>query len=227
MTTESNPPQGTQPPNASPAGGGQPTAPAAPAAPGQSPGGGGGSSDNVEWLRAELRKATTQRDEWKGKVREQELAEAQDLQGQVEALQQQLSEKAKAETAALEQLQERDRLDRRRQFVDAILSRVPDGKREDFRLMLAGLEQNGDVVIPDENPTEAAAAELEKLADRYPGWFSGGSGSVGSPAGPGGGPLPAEWSALTPEQKEALSDEDFSKRYGNQRKKTGRKTMMG
>lgn len=199
--------------------------PPAPAAPAQSSGGGGGS-DAAEYWRVQAQKAFEERDQYKGKVREYEERDGKDLASELEAVKQELAAKAEAEAAALGQLQEHKRMEVRRQFVDAILSRVPDGRRDEVRLMLSGLEKEGQLSIPDDDPVKAAEAAMTQLADRYPGWFSGGSSGPGKQSGPGV-QYPGEWNQLTPEQQETISDEDFSKFYGRGRPRTTRKTFLG
>lgn len=224
MTTSNTnaPTQGAPAPAPAPAPSASPQAPAAPA---QSSGGGGGS-DAAEYWKAQAQKAFEERDQFKGKVREYEERDGKDLASELEAVKQELAAKTEAEAQAQQQLQERDRMEVRRQFVDAILSRVPEGRRDEVRLMLSGLEKEGQLSIPDEDPTKAAEAAVTKLADSYPGWFSGGSSGPGTQAGPRGA-YPPEWNQLTPEQKASISEEDFFKLYGGGRARQGRKTFLG
>ena len=214
-------------PNANPA---PPPAPAPPK-PEPAPATGSGSGDRMQYLEAEVRKLVAERDEFKAKARGLEDSNAakalEELQSQNEALQAQLEEKAAAEAKAAEELKERDRLERRRQFVDTVLSRVSDEKRGDFELMLAGLEQKGEVVIPDEEPVKGAEEAITKLADRYPGYFDAGGGGPTTPAGPGGGPLPDDFMALSPEQQQAMSQEEFEQNYGAKSGKRRRTGLFG
>ena len=236
-TSNSNAPAPGTPAPSTPAAGGAPapsSAPApAPSAPASS--GGGGGSDAAYW-KAEAEKARGDRDKLKSKLRERGEAEDQAARA---AMEEELAQKTKVEADLLGKLQERNRADARGHFVDAILARVPEGQREDVELRLAGLEQKGELSIPGDYPddvtpadlrklaTEAAGAELTTLVDRYPGWFAGGSTGVGTPAGPGGGPMPKDWMALSPEEQRNMSDEDFAKHYGSQRTTKKRRTLMG
>lgn len=239
-------PNGNNPPtpNPTPAAGGAPApAPASPPAPAvPSSGGGGGGNDpaaRLKYLEEENARLIAQRDEYKGKFRASGEDRVKELEGERDALKTQLDERTAAEAKALDELKERNRMDVRRQFVDAILARVPEGQREDVDLRLSGLEQKGELAIPSELPENATAADLRKLAtdsatealtklvDRYPGWFAGGPSGVGAPAGPGTGPMPENWNDLPEEVQRNMSDEDFAKHYGSKRTKQKRKTLMG
>lgn len=212
----------------------------APAVP-SSGGGGAGRDPNerIRYLEEENRRLYAERDGDKAKNRSLSDDRFKELEGEKTALQKQLEERTAAEAKVLGELQERTRMDVRRQYVEAILARVPEGKREDVDLRLAGLEQKGELTIPVEFPENATPADLQKLAtesaeealtklvDRYPGWFAGGPAGVGTPAGPGGGPMPEDWMALPEEVQRNMSDEDFAKHYGSKRPKKKRRTLLG
>jgi len=237
MTTpnENTPPPVTPAPAPAPAA--TPAPAPAPAVPSSGSGGGGRDPlERIQYLEQQNAQLISQRDEYKGKIRESENT---DFQAELSAKDEQLKEKTDAEARLLGRLKERNRVDARGQFVEAILARVPEGQRADVDLRLAGLQQKGELSIPDEIPDDATPADIRKLAtdaaaealttlvDSYPGWFAGGSTGVGTPRGPGGGPMPEDWMALDEETRRNMSDEDFEKHYGSKRTQKKRKTLLG
>jgi hypothetical protein len=184
-------------------------------------------ADEASFWKNEALQAFRARDEKAAKLREYQSREDKDLAAELAAAKERLAALESSEEEARTQLQEHRRTEVRRRFVDAISTGVPPGMKKMFSLLVAGLEQSGEIGFPDENPEEAAEAVAQKLKDDYPQFFTGDGGPLGRPAGPSG-ELPEDFNDLTPEQQRNLSDEDFHKHYGagRKRRKTGR-TIFG
>ncbi len=162
-------------------------------------------------LKSKFAEVQTQRDT----LRQSRSAQTiEGLQGELADLQQKLDAKTQAESEVLAQLQERTRLERRGKYMDTVLSRVPADKREDFGLMLAGLEQKGEFSTDVEDPVTEAEATITKLADRYPAYFTAPTGGPGNPAGPQSRPSSTNWADLPADEQRAMSEEQFAKFFG-------------
>ncbi len=149
-----------------------------------------------------------------------------DLRDENEALKAKLQAQEAAGAEARAALEERARLERRSEYHGVILTGVPEAKRDEIRLILAGMEAEGTIKIPAEKHKEAAEEKRAELVDRHPGWFSGGSAPIATPAGPGAGPMP-DFMSLPEHVQKSMSQEDFEKHYGANAPRTKRTTLMG
>jgi hypothetical protein len=139
------------------------------------------------------------------------------LQGVVASLQNELKAKESALAETSSKLTERDRRDRRRDFTDVILQRAQEQHREELRLILSGLQEDGEIDMYAEDTKPAAAKAAEKLAKRYPEKFRPADGTAqGGTQAAAGKTIPdgVAFQDLPPETQRSMSDEEFAKRYG-------------
>lgn len=194
-------------------------------------GDGGGGTSQQDWRNHDdVKKAFKSRDEAKAaaKAAAAELAEVKarlaaiesekmkadgNLSGLLDA-EQTARKAAEAKAAELETaVQERTRQDRRREIVDAILDGAHPQRKDELRLMLAGLHESGELDLYAEDPKAESRKALDKLRKRLPSYFTPGNSSTGAtPQGPGRDLSQVDWMQLTPEEQRSVSPEDF-RRY--------------
>lgn len=140
----------------------------------------------------------------------------------VETLQKQLDETKTLLADATSKLTEAGRRDRRRVITDVVLSAADPAHQEVLRHALVGLAEAGELDLNAEDASSEGAKVLGKLTKRFPAYFrKEGAATGGSPAGPTASlPPNVQWGDLTPEQRERMTDDDFSKLFGRDRAAT-------
>lgn len=140
--------------------------------------------------------------------------------------------RAEAEAKAKEisdQLEQRTRQDRRREIVDAILEAAHPQRKEELRLMLAGLHESGDVDLYAEDAKIEGKKALDKLRKRLPSYFTpSGTATGATQSGPGRDYSNVDWMQLTPEEQGNVSPEDFRKHFAGRGSRTrGASALFG
>lgn len=171
-------------------------------------------------LRAERDRLQKERDDLLAKQTAAERAKAEaegNLRGLVDSLQNELKAKEAATAEIASKLAERERRDRRRDFTDVILQRTHEQHREEVRLILSGLHEDGEIDLYAEDTKPAAIKAAEKLAKRYPEKFRPHDGAPqGGTQAPAGKTIPegVAFQDLPPDMQRSMSDEEFKRRYG-------------
>lgn len=142
--------------------------------------------------------------------------------------------KARAEIEAKakelsDQLEQRSRQDRRREVVDTILDGAHPQRKEELRLMLAGLHESGDVDLYAEDAKAEGRKALDKLRKRLPSYFTpSGTATGATQSGPGRDFSNVDWMQLTPEEQRNVSPEDFRKHFAGRGTRTrGSSALFG
>lgn len=210
----------------------------------QTDGGQGNGTDGEAWRNhADVKKIIAKRDEMSSKAREaQARADAAEAKlaeyeaarmkaegnttGLLEA-ERKKREEAEAKAAELSSKEEaRARQDRRREIVDAILDEAHPQRKDELRLMLAGLHEAGDLDLYAEDAKAEGKKALDKLRKKMPAYFTPADArSTPSPRGPGRDLTGVQWMDLTPDEQRAVSAEDFRKHFAG-RGGGGRKTSL-
>lgn len=135
---------------------------------------------------------------------------------------------AKAQAAA-EQLEQRSRQDRRREVVDTILDGAHPQRKEELRLMLAGLHESGDVDLYAEDAKAEGRKALDKLRKRLPSYFTPSGSVVGATqSGPGRDYSNVDWMQLTPEEQRNIPQEEFRRHFaGRGTRQSGGSALFG
>jgi hypothetical protein len=172
---------------------------------GQQGSSGGGGAEGEQWRNVgEVKKIIGDRDKYKAEADEakRKLAEVEakerdagksDEAKRLAAIERERDEAKNKLAESDQKIQERDRKDRKRAIVDAILESANPERKEELRLMLPGLHEDGELDLYAEDAKKEGKSALEKLRKRLPG---------------------VEWMQLTPEEQRSMSPEDFRKHFG-------------
>lgn len=155
-------------------------------------------------------------------IKAQQMAAAGDLTGLLEG---EKKARAEAETKAreaAEQLEHRARQDRRRDIVDTIVGEAHPQRKDELRLMLAGLHESGEIDLYAEDAKTEGRKALEKLRKRLPAYFSPSGSAVGATQnGPGRDYSDVDWMQLTPEEQRNMSQDDFRRHFAGRGARQG------
>lgn len=189
--------------------------------------GGGGSGDGEQWRNVgEVKQIIAKRDKL--------AADNAELQKRLDAIEAEKRDAGKSDEAkrlaAIERERdeaknklveaekketERSRQDRRRAIADAILDSANPERKEELRLMLPGLHEDGEIDLYAEDAKAEGKKALEKLRKRLPALFKpAGEGADAGQRRSGRDLTGLQWNQLTTEEQKAMSPEDFHKHFG-------------